>query len=73
MAALNFLTSMSMEESIWFDLVSASTHVDAGSQQVENLGPYVTCDKMSATASVKVVVYLPLSAIVMGLTLPVRS
>ena len=34
MAALNFLTSMSMKESIWFDLVSASTHVDAGSQNL---------------------------------------
>ena len=55
MAVLNFLaSSMMMEESIWFDLVSASTHVDAGSQQFENLGPNVTCDKMSATASVKI-------------------
>jgi hypothetical protein len=69
MAVLNLLTSMSM----WFDFVSASAHVDAGSQQFENIGPYVTLDKMTATTSVKIVVSLPLSAIVMGLTLPVHS
>ena len=62
-----------MEASIWFDLVSTSTRVETGSQQFDNLGQYVMSDRMSATASVKVVVYLPLSAIVMGLTLPVRS
>ena len=74
MTALNFLASMMMEASIWFNLVSIiSTHVETGSQQFDNLGQYVMSNQMSATASVKIVLYLPLSVIVMGLTLPVRS
>jgi hypothetical protein len=69
MAVLNFLASRMMEALIWFNLVSALTHVDRGSQQFDNLGQYV----IIATASVKIVVYLALSCIVMGFTLPVRS
>ena len=63
-----------MEASIWFDLVNTSTHVETRSQQFDYLDQYVMSDRMSATTSVKIVVYLPLSAIVMGgLTLPVHS
>jgi hypothetical protein len=71
MAVLNFLASLMMEASKWIDLVSTSTHVETGSQQFDNLGQYVMSDQVSAKASLKMV-YLPLSAIVMGLTLPVR-
>ncbi len=53
MALLNFLTSMARETSMRFDLVNASTHVDAGSQQFEYLGPYVMSDRISVIASIK--------------------
>ena len=53
MALLNFLTSMVRETSIRLDLVNASTHVDAGSQQFDNLVPYVMSDRISMMASVK--------------------
>jgi hypothetical protein len=42
------------------DFLNASTQVDAGSQQFDNLGPYVLSDRISMTASAKIE-YFPLS------------
>jgi hypothetical protein len=71
-AVLNLLTSTPREASIRFILLIASTHVDAGSQQFENLGPYVTSDRITATASVKIA-YWALSAIeYMDFTTPMQ-
>jgi hypothetical protein len=39
MAVLNFLSSMMREASMRTDSLNASTQVDAGSQQFNNLGP----------------------------------
>jgi hypothetical protein len=39
MTVMNFLTSMAMEAAIRFIFLQASTQVDAGSQQSDNLGP----------------------------------
>ncbi len=62
MALLNFLTSMARETSMRFNLVNASTNDDAGSQQFDNLGPYVMSNRMSMIAPVKIEC-LPLSDI----------
>jgi hypothetical protein len=64
MAVLNFLSSMMREASMRTDFLNVSTQVDAGSQQFNNLGPYVTSDRSSMTASDKME-YLPLSTIVL--------
>ena len=45
MAVLNFLSSMMREASMRTDFLNVSTQVDAGSQQFNNLGPYVTSDR----------------------------
>jgi hypothetical protein len=44
---------MMREASMRPDFLNASTQVDAGSQQFDNLGPYVLSDRISMTASAK--------------------
>ena len=51
-----------------FNLVNASTHVDAGSQQFDNLGPYVMSDRISVIASVKME-YLPCLSDILSINL----
>jgi hypothetical protein len=64
-AMLNFRTSKEIEESICPVLLSASTHVAAGSQQFDNQGPYISSARINMTALAKIV-YSDCSAILLS-------